>query len=35
MGDMHQNQLLPEANKFHKGTGRHIACFILEPKETP
>ena len=27
----HQSQLAPEANKFHvgKGTGRHIACFIL------
>lgn len=37
---MHQNQKKPADNKFHrgngddgspgKGTGRHIACFVLQ-----
>ena len=34
MSILHQSQLMPAENKFHvgKGTGRHIAAFILEPK---
>ena len=30
----HQSRMDPEDNKFHagKGTGRHIACVILEPE---
>ncbi len=24
-------RMAPADNKFHVGTGRHIACFVLDP----